>query len=62
MAFYGVGLDVAVEKLNFEFKMAIKKKGGIGLRSLRLIFKRMDFNGNKKLDFQEFTEALGQFG
>ena len=62
MAFYGVGLDVAVEELNLQFKIAIKKKGGLGIRSLARIFKRMDFNGNKKLDMEEFTEALGAFG
>ncbi len=50
MAFYGVGLDVKVRELNMNFKNAIKAKGGVGLRSLKVIFKRMDFNGNKKLD------------
>lgn len=50
MAFYGVGLEVAVNKVNLNFKMHIKQKGGIGIRSLSRIFKRFDFNGNNKLD------------
>jgi hypothetical protein len=54
MAFYGVGLEVKVRELNLQFKLAIQQKGGIGLRSLARIFKRMDFNGNKKLDAGEF--------
>jgi Ca2+-binding EF-hand superfamily protein len=62
MAFYGVGLDIKIKELNMKFKMHLQKKGGIGLRSLAHIFKRMDFNGNKKLDAMEFEEALGSFG
>ncbi len=54
MAFYGVGLDVKVRELNLQFKLAIQQKGGVGLRSLGVIFRRMDFNGNKKLDANEF--------
>jgi len=62
MAFYGVGLDITIKKLNFEFKTALKKKGGIGIRSLARIFKQFDVNGNKKLDVTEFEAALGQVG
>lgn len=62
MAFYGVGLDVKVRELNLQFKLTIQQKGGIGLRSLARIFKRMDFNGNKKLDANEFEQALAAFG
>jgi len=51
-----------VRELNLRFKLAIQQKGGVGLRSLRRIFKRMDFNGNKKLDSSEFEQALGAFG
>ena len=58
MAFYGVGLDVKVKELNLQFKMAIQAMGGLGIRSLKHVFRRMDFNGNKKLDAQEFEEAL----
>lgn len=62
MAFYGVGLDIKVRELNMQFKMQLQKRGGVGLRSLARIFKRMDFNGNKKLDIMEFEEALAAFG
>ena len=63
MAFYGVQMgkfintywiDVMVRELNLKFKLAIQQKGGVGLRSLRRIFRQMDFNGNKKLDAGEF--------
>ena len=62
MAYYGVGLNAAVDKLNFEFRMALKKKGGIGVRTLAVIFKRFDLNGNKKLDVGEFEAALAESG
>lgn len=32
------------------------------MRSLKKIFQRMDFNGNKKLDAGEFEQALAAFG
>jgi len=51
-----------VRELNLQFKLAIQQKGGVGLRSLARIFRRMDFNGNKKLDAAEFEQALGAFG
>ncbi len=62
MAFYGVSLDVTIQKLNFEFRLALKKKGGLGIRSLARIFKQFDVNGNKKLDIKEFEAALAQVG
>lgn len=62
MAFYGVQLDVMVRELNLKFKLAIQQKGGVGIRSLRRIFKQMDFNGNNKLDYSEFEQALAAFG
>lgn len=54
MAFYGVNLDVMVRELNLKFKLAIQQKGGIGLRSLKVIFDRLDNMGNKTLDLCEF--------
>ena len=51
-----------MRELNLKFKLAIQQKGGVGVRSLRRIFNQMDFNGNKKLDSQEFEQALGAFG
>lgn len=62
MAYYGVNMDVMVRELNLKFKLAIQQKGGVGIRSLAVIFRRMDFNGNKKLDVGEFEQALAQFG
>ena len=43
-------------------KLAIQQKGGVGIRSLKNIFRRMDFNGNKALDIGEFEQALAAFG
>lgn len=55
-------MDVKVRELNLQFKLAIQQKGGVGLRTLKRIFERMDFNGNKKLDAGEFEQALAAFG
>ena len=62
MAFYGVGLDIKIKELNMRFRMHLQKKGGLGIRTLARVFKRMDFNGNRKLDAMEFEEALGAYG
>lgn len=51
-----------VRELNLKFKLFIQQKGGIGIRSLKHIFRRMDFNGNGKLDAGEFEQALAAFG
>lgn len=59
---YGVGLNIEVGRINNQFKMQIQKRGGIGIRSLGVIFRRMDNNGNRKLDQAEFTEALAAYG
>ena len=59
---YGVGLDIEVARINNQFKMQIQKRGGIGIRSLGVIFRQMDNNRNRKLDKEEFTEALSTFG
>ena len=63
MAFYGVGIEVKVRELNLQFKLALQQKSGsVGIRSLARIFRRMDVNGNKKLDGAEFEQALAAFG
>ena len=62
MSLYGVGLDVNVARINNQFKMCIKARGGIGIKSIGTIFRRFDENGNKKLDFSEFEEALAECG
>ena len=59
---FGVGLPIAINKINTNFRMILAKKGGIGIRSLGMIFRRMDDNGNKKLDPEEFERALAAFG
>ena len=59
---YGVGLNIEINRINTEFKMKIAKLGGLGIRSIGVIFRRMDTNGNKKLNKEEFTEALATFG
>jgi hypothetical protein len=62
MAYFGVDMDIRIQEINLNFKNIIRNKGGIGLRSLAIIFKRMDVNGNNRLDAQEFEEALASFG
>lgn len=62
MALYGVGLDVEVARINNQFKMYIKMRGGIGIKSLGTVFRRFDNNGNKKLDITEFEDALAECG
>lgn len=62
MAFYGVPLEVMVRELNINFKLAIQTKGGVGIRSLKQIFRRMDVNENKNLDSGEFEQALAAYG
>lgn len=62
MAFYGVNLEVMIRELNLKFKLAIQQKGGVGIRTLKNIFNRMDLNGNKTLDISEFEQALAAFG
>lgn len=59
---FGVGLDIEVKRINTQFKMQLQKKGGIGIRTLGTIFRQMDNNGNKRLDQEEFTQALATFG
>jgi hypothetical protein len=62
MAYYGVNMDVMVRELNLKFKLAIQQRGGIGIRSLKVIFNRMDFDGSNSLDGGEFEQALAAFG
>ena len=60
---YGVGLNIEVGRINNQFKMQIQKRGGIGIRSLGVIFRRMDDNGNKKLDLRDVSiTMLGRNG
>lgn len=59
---FGVGLPIEINRINTNFRMILAKRGGIGIRSLGVIFRRMDVNGNRKLDFEEFEKALSTFG
>jgi hypothetical protein len=43
-------------------KQKLLQQGGYGLRGLSKVFKRIDQNGNGKLDSQEFCEVLNDFG
>ena len=62
MALYGVGLDTTVKRLNTDLKLAISQRGGINIRNLQRIFKKVDLNGNNKIDLKEFEIGLAHFG
>ncbi len=62
MAYFGVDMDIRIQEINLQFKNIIRNKGGIGLRSMASIFKRMDENGNGKLNVEEFEQALATYG
>lgn len=62
MAYFGVDLDCRIQELNLQFKNTIRARGGIGIRSLGVIFRQMDNNRNKRLDISEFEQALATFG
>ena len=59
---FGVGLDIEVKRINNQFKMQIAKRGGIGIRSLAVIFRQMDSQGRNRLDQEDFAQALATFG
>mmetsp|Transcript_74855 Transcript_74855/g.103850 ORF Transcript_74855/g.103850 Transcript_74855/m.103850 type:complete len:209 (+) Transcript_74855:91-717(+) len=40
----------------------MRQRGGCGIRTLGTLFRRMDNNGNKKLDASEFEQALNEYG
>ena len=62
MAYSGADLQIRVKEIQYNLKNQIRNRGGIGIRSLGTIFRRMDTNGNKKLDIMELEEALATFG
>ncbi len=56
-------LKAKVRELNLKFKEAVKQRSGNGsLSALGRIFRRMDKDGNQKLDATEFEKALAAFG
>lgn len=62
MALFGVGLDVTVNQLNYEFRLALKRQGWYSVNSLEGIFQVFDINGNGKLCIKEFEAALARCG
>jgi hypothetical protein len=62
MSLFGVGLDIEVQRINTQFKIFLQKKNGVGIRSLASIFRKCDLNGNKKLEKDEFINALAEIG
>lgn len=62
MSLYGVGLDIEVQRILTQFKILMQKKGGMGVRSMAKTFRAADKNKNKKLDRDEFANALASFG
>jgi len=63
MSFYGVGINVAVERIQLQLKLELASKhGGLGIRKLAYTFLQYDKNGNGFLDFSEFEDALKSLG
>lgn len=56
------GYEKTIRDLNAKFKKILSDRGGIGIRSLGRLFRSMDNNGNHKLDYAEFINALATFG
>ena len=54
MAYFGVDMDIRIQEINLQFKNIIRNKGGIGLGTMGIVFRRMDENGNGKLNIEEF--------
>ncbi len=61
MSLYGVGLQVKVNELNLQFKFWLKRKVD-GLRGLKKMFQKVDYNGSGTLDQKEFENALNLAG
>ena len=51
-----------VEEINDKIRAQLFRKGTSGLSGVARVFKQADFNGNKKLDEDEFEEALSFAG
>jgi len=62
MALYGVGLNVAVERIILDLKLHIAKSNQASLKNLQRIFEKADANGNHRLSLKEFEKALANFG
>lgn len=55
-------LSEQVEEINDKIRAQLFRKGTTGLSSVARVFRNADFNGNKKLDPDEFEEALSFAG
>ena len=62
MAYFGVDQDIRIQETNLKFKNIIRNKGGIGIISLRKIFRDLDENKNNRLEPEEFEAAMATFG
>jgi Ca2+-binding EF-hand superfamily protein len=51
-----------VEEINDKIRSQLFRKGTSGLSGVATVFRQADFNGNKKLDPDEFEEALSFAG
>lgn len=51
-----------VEEINDKIRAQLFRKGTSGLSGVATVFRQADFNGNKKLDPDEFEEALSFAG
>lgn len=51
-----------IEEINDKIRAQLFRKGTAGLSGVARVFKQADFNGNKKLDPDEFEEALSFAG
>ena len=57
-----LSLEERVEEINDKIRAQLFRKGTNGLSGVARVFKQADFNGNKKLDPDEFEEALSFAG
>jgi hypothetical protein len=51
-----------IEEINDKIRAQLFRKGTVGLAGVATVFRQADFNGNKKLDPDEFEEALSFAG
>ena len=56
--FHGLSCKDAVKEINEKFKNKLRSRGGLGFRNLKRILGWYDFDGNHKLDLEEFSRAL----
>lgn len=62
MAAVGDVKKARLEEINDNIRNQLFRKGTKGLSGVARVFRQADFNGNKKLDLEEFEEALSFCG